>query len=226
VKDLPPAFREIPSGVDLLERLHEVFAKHRGWVQAVGFVEDVELKLPGTGADARREFRGRFALAQLSGPLGGPYGATLSRLDGEGVEVLAGVLLRAISAEVSALCLSASIGMTGDRSVEARPPAGPGPAPPLRPHEPKPALSAFAARVGTPRPRDEDSEPLQELPERGDLVEHFAFGLCEVLKVEGDRLVLRDLRSQGRIREIASEKLAISGPTEHDAKRLFKLARR
>ncbi|HEY3495975.1 MAG TPA: hypothetical protein VGK73_14855, partial [Polyangiaceae bacterium] len=77
-----------------------------------------------------------------------------------------------------------------------------------------------------PAPPDEENEPAQELPEPGDLVEHFAFGLCEVLKVEGDRLVLRDLRGHGRIREIASEKLAVSGPTEHDARRLFKLSRR
>lgn len=223
MRDLPPAFREIPSGTELVERISEVFSKHRGWIQAVGFVEDVELKLASSGADIRRVFRGRFALAQLTGPLGGPYGATLSRLEGERTEVLGGVLVRAVSAGVSVLCLSADVGAAAAPAPEptgARAPVAEMPRPPV-------PLSGFAARVGIGGPRhEEESEPAHELPERGDLVEHFAFGLCEVLKVEGDRLVLRDLRGQGRIREIASEKLAVSGPTEHDAKRLFKLSRR
>jgi hypothetical protein len=64
------------------------------------------------------------------------------------------------------------------------------------------------------------------MPERGDLVEHFAFGLCEVLNVTGDRIVLRDLRGPGRIREIASDRLEVTGPTEHDGKRLYRLTRR
>jgi len=226
VKDLPPAFREVPTGVELVERLAEAFASHRGWVQAVGFVEDVELKLPGSGADQRRVFRGRFALVQLSGPLGGPYGATLSRTDGDRNDVVAGVLLRAISAGVSALCLSAEVRSASERHEDAPKPTTTA-AIARRPEAP-PAASAFAARVGVGRPADDDdsSEPVQELPERADLVDHFAFGLCEVLKVEGDRLVLRDLRGQRRVREIASEKLSISGPVEHDGKRLFKLSRR
>ncbi|HEX6276472.1 MAG TPA: hypothetical protein VFZ53_25700, partial [Polyangiaceae bacterium] len=83
--------------------------------------------------------------------------------------------------------------------------------------------SSFAARVGISAP--EDDEPIA-MPERGDLVEHFAFGLCEVLSVSGDRLVVRDLKGPGRIREIASERLAVSGPSEHDGKRLYRLTRR
>jgi hypothetical protein len=224
VKDLPPAFREIPSGVELVERLSEAFSSHRGWIQAVGFVEDVELKLAGAGADVRRSFRGRFTLVQLSGPLGGPYGATLSRIDQDRPELLAGVLVRGVSAGVSALCVSAEI-RRPDLASEPKPGEASNPIP--RPVERQAApASAFAARVGVARPSDDDSEPFQELPGRADLVEHFAFGLCEVLKVEGDRLVLRDLRGPGRIREIASEKLSITGPVEHDGKRLFKLSRR
>jgi hypothetical protein len=221
VTDLTPAFREIPSGADLLERIAELFANHHGWIQAVGFVEDAELRLATNGADAQRSCPGRFTLAQLSGPLGGPYGATLSRWDGERSEVLAGVLVRATSAEVSALCLPASLG------TRPRPPT-PAPLATVAKGEqpaPVPSGSAFAARVGLSGPRDDD-DSIDELPEPGDRVEHFAFGLCEVLKVEGDRLVLRDLRPPGRIREIASEKLAISGPEERDGKRLFKLSKR
>jgi hypothetical protein len=229
LRDLPPAFRDVPSGVELVEQLTEAFSSHRGWIQAVGFVEDVELKLAGSGADVRRAFRGRFTLTQLSGPLGGPYGATLARIDGERPEVLAGVLVRAVSAGVSALCLSAEIRPALEQKSQGNPagafPAG-APAAAARPTARVGPLSAFAARVGAAPPPENDQEPLAELPERGDLVEHFAFGLCEVLKVEGDRLVLRDLRAHGRIREIASEKLSISGPLEHAGKRLYKLSRR
>jgi len=225
MKELPPAFRSIASGGELCEALAEAFERHRGWVQATGFVDDVELKLGSDGADARRTFRGRFALVQLGGPLGGPYGVTLSRAAGEGVEVLAGVLVRARSAGVSALCLSA-----GDSLPRARTDPADAASPPLRDApEPvfakRPLTSAFAARVGvTEAEREEEDEAT--LPEPGDWVEHFAFGRCEVLSVTGERLVLRDLGRAGRIREIASERLSITGPVEQQGHRLFRLDRR
>jgi hypothetical protein len=224
MKELPPAFRSIPGGVELVEALSQAFSKHRGWVQATGFVENVELKVAADATDVRRTFHGRFALAHFAGPLGGPYGATLSRMDGDRVEVIAGVLVAARSEGVSALCLS-----SGADSPIARPetPTAPNearPAPrPLR----GPIPSSFAARVGvTGAPDDDDDEPNRPLPERGDLVEHFAFGICEVLTVTGERIVLRDLRGPGRIREIASDRPSVTGPTEHDGKRLYRLTRK
>ena len=236
MKDLPPAFRNIPSGGELLEALDEAFSRHRGWIQATGFVEEVELKLGSEGADVRRSFRGRFALASLGGPLGGPYGVTLGRAAGDGVEVLAGVLVRARSGGVQALCVSSgdapsrvaelsaaddALGVTAalaGRTPGATSTGTPG-------FARRPLVSAFASKVGVSRPVPDD-EPDAPSPEPGDLVEHFAFGICEVLTVTGDRLVLRDLGRQGRIREIASERLSITGPVEHDGKRLFRLARR
>jgi hypothetical protein len=223
MKDLPPAFRSIASGGELGEALAEAFDRHRGWVQATGFVDDVELELGGDGADAHRTFRGRFALVQLGGPLGGPYGVTLSRAAGERVEVLAGVLVRARSAGVSALCVSAGDSLPHARSGASDTPVVRDASAPLRAM--RPLTSAFAARVGvTEAAADEPDEVA--LPEPGDWVEHFAFGRCEVLTVTGDRLVLRDLGRAGRIREIASERLAISGPVEQQGHRLFRLDRR
>ena len=102
--------------------------------------------------------------------------------------------------------------------------------PPFELAEPKlakrPLTSGFAARVGVSQPAPDNEEEEALLPERGDLVEHFAFGVCEVLSVTGDRLVLRDLRHAGRIREIASERLTVAGPVEHQGKRLFRLSRK
>jgi hypothetical protein len=225
MKELPPAFRSIPSGVELVEALGQAFSKHRGWVQAVGFVDNVELKLGGEAADVRRTFRHRYALAQLAGPLGGPYGATLTRLDGDRVEVVGGVLLSARSEGVSALCLSAGIDASAAMaSGRSDTPLDPREARPVAPPRAPRANSSFAARVGVSAP--EDDEEVRPMPERGDLVEHFAFGICEVLTVTGDRLVLRDLKGPGRIREIASERLEVAGPTEFDGKRLYRLTRR
>jgi hypothetical protein len=224
MKDLPPAFRSIASGGELGEALEDAFERHRGWVQATGFVDDVELKLGGDGADVRRTFRGRFALVQLGGPLGGPYGVTLSRVAGERVEVLAGVLVRARSAGVSALCLSAGDSLPRalpEGSDDARPPRdAPGAVLAKRP-----LTSAFAARVGVSQAEADEPDEVA-LPEPGDWVEHFAFGRCEVLSVTGERLVLRDLGRAGRIREIASERLSITGPVEQQGHRLFRLDRR
>jgi hypothetical protein len=226
MKELPPAFRTIPSGVELVEALAHAYSKHRGWVQAVGFVDNVELKLGGDAADVRRTFRGRYALAHLAGPLGGPYGATVSRADGERIEVLAGVLLSARSEGVSALCVSS--GNDAPSAATTTPMRTTAPlevrdARPIAP--PRGAVaSSFAARVGVSAPEDDDETG--PMPERGDLVDHFAFGLCEVLSVTGERLVLRDLRGSGRIREIASDRLSVTGPTEHDGKRLYRLTKR
>jgi len=49
----------------------------------------------------------------------------------------------------------------------------------------------------------------QILPEAGDQVQHFAFGACEVLRSDGDRLHLK-VGKEGRIREIALEMLKVT----------------
>ena len=227
---LPPAFRSIADGRDLLEAFAEVFPEPEGWVFANGELEEIELRLVSAGADQRRLFRGRFTLVQLSGRLGGPYGVTLSRFEGDRVEVLAGVLLRARSVGVNAVCLGGS----GDVArVAARPTfddadadtdvdAAVAPAP-------APAGSGWgqaAARAADQQRVEEDEEPDVLEPERGDLVQHFAFGLCEVLIADGDRFTIRDVSGPGRIREIRIGMLIVHPPTERDGKRVFKLSRR
>lgn len=88
------------------------------------------------------------------------------------------------------------------------------PSPPA-PSEPKPAAPkpspTFSAPGGIPprpvRPKVEEDE--QVYPDAGDVVEHFAFGRCEVIKSDGDRLHLR-LGKDGRIKEIALEMLKVT----------------
>jgi hypothetical protein len=72
------------------------------------------------------------------------------------------------------------------------------------------------------RPKAETEGPV---PEAGDVVEHFAFGNCEVVKSDGDRLHLR-IPKDGRIREIALEMLRVTPLDAEGTGRRFKLERR
>jgi hypothetical protein len=62
------------------------------------------------------------------------------------------------------------------------------------------------------------------MPQAGDLAEHFAFGACEVLKSDGDRLHVR--MKDGRIREIALEMLKVTAlPPDGETQR-YRLSRK
>lgn len=122
-----------------------------------------------------------------------------------------------------------------DRSREA----------PTRPDPPAPpAAWAQAVAASNERPQAaQTSEPMRAqipqrpqkpsvfdgemiYPEAGDIVEHFAFGRCEVLKSDGDRLHLK-VGKDGRIREIALEMLRVT-PLEsnEEGRKRFKLDRK
>jgi predicted DNA-binding protein with PD1-like motif len=90
-------------------------------------------------------------------------------------------------------------------------------------------MAASAATMPARPPRPEIDFDVV-VPEPGDIVEHFAFGRCEVLKSDGDRLHLR-VQKDGRIREIALEMLRViplseSAEPEGEGHRRFKLERR
>jgi len=98
-----------------------------------------------------------------------------------------------------------------------------------RPAAPRPSPT-FSPPGGMPlkpiRPVKVEEEE-QQLPEAGDTVEHFAFGRCEVVKTDGDRLHVR-LGKDGRIKEIALEMLKVSPlpPEEGQTTKHYKLARK
>lgn len=229
-----PRLVTIADGENLLDGLAEACGTGDGWVAAVGHVDSVELRVAGEGADVRKQLRGRLTLAQLSGPFGGPYFATLSRHTSTGSELVAGQLLAARSAAVTATLWTAQGSVR--ELVDAAPPRAeaaaatadkPAPVAAAASAAPAPAAAgwaAAAAAAAAANQEDEDDEP--QRPQRGDLVRHFAFGLCEVLQETGDRLKLRDTHGPGRIREIALDMLEISPPTEHNGKRTFKLSRK
>ena len=70
---------------------------------------------------------------------------------------------------------------------------------------------------------DHDTAAL--VPETGDVVDHFAFGRCDVVRSENDRLHLR-VHKDGRIREIALEMLRVTRLEDDGGPRRFKLERR
>jgi predicted DNA-binding protein with PD1-like motif len=95
---------------------------------------------------------------------------------------------------------------------------------------PPAARSAGASQATLPapipqRPFRPDVQVDQPTPEPGDVVDHFAFGRCEVIKSDGDRLHLR-IPKDGRVREIALEMLRVTPLESEGPGRRFKLERR
>lgn len=217
----------LPDGRGLVDALADAAGEVRGWVQGSGFVEEVELRVAGDGADPRRTLRGRYTLVALSGPVGGPYTVQLARAASGGFEQAAGELVSARTAGVRALLIPAQFAGEEPDFSDAVPPALESAPAPGKTSSPAPASSwaaAAAAAASAQAEPEEEEEP--GTPERGDLVHHFAFGWCEVLRVNGERLMLRDLKGPGRIREIIVDVLDVAGPSEKDGKRAFKLTRR
>ncbi len=69
---------------------------------------------------------------------------------------------------------------------------------------------------------DEESA---ELPRYGDRVDHFAFGLCDVMVVREGRMKIRPVGG-GNLKEIQVSAVRVLGPEERDGKRVFRLSRR
>ncbi|MEO8798226.1 MAG: DUF296 domain-containing protein [Polyangiaceae bacterium] len=93
---------------------------------------------------------------------------------------------------------------------------------PDKPREPEPARAQIPQRPQKAQVAYEE----MVFPEAGDVVEHFAFGRCDVLKSDGDRLHLK-VGKDGRVREIALEMLRVT-PLEsnEESRKRFKLDRK
>jgi predicted DNA-binding protein with PD1-like motif len=86
------------------------------------------------------------------------------------------------------------------------------------------SANAIPQRIARPVAAETEDDPV---PEPGDVVEHFAFGRCEVVKTDGDRLHVR-LGKDQRIKEIALEMLKVTPLPEEEGQtaRIWKLARK
>ncbi len=88
---------------------------------------------------------------------------------------------------------------------------------------PQPPTVVMPRPVARPPAPDADSDG--PFPEEGDVVEHFAFGTCDVIKSDGERLHLR-VHKDGRIKEIALEMLRVTLLTSDGETRRYRLDRR
>jgi len=228
-----PRIVPVPSGEDLLPALSAI--EPGCWIQASGHVEGVELKLPGEATDVTRLLRGRLALLSLQGPSGGPLSITLARHTDAGIELLGGVLVRARSQGVALFIQPTVAQSPRDPAVRREvvavvPPSAPAPVTQAAPAPsgapaPEPPPTRTWAEVAAASEAAEEEEG-DSLPERGDLVDHFAFGLCDVIKADGDRLQIRDVKGSGRILEVVLSALKVMPPRKQGNKRCFRLQRR
>lgn len=217
------------DGLEVIEEIAKRTPKADGWVHATGHVEEAEIRVATQGADARRSLKGRYTLVSLDGPFGGPFGAVLSRGAPSGVETVGGHLLRALSLGVTVAVFDGASPTASTAESAAEPDEDEAePAPRAEPAAPEAGGSSWAAmaRARAAAMRDEEEEEEPERPEQGDIVNHFAFGMCEVLKSDGDRIKIRDLHGPGRIREIVIDIFDVKRAGERDGKRVFRLARR
>jgi hypothetical protein len=239
----------VPAGASLLPTLRaERIAEGPAWVHAAGRLAAAELRAADGSAHT---LLGDLVLVSLEGPLDGPLFALVQVLEPLGARLAAGELLEAVTANALDACIVGE-GVSVGEAPRATPRAAAAPTardsaaqlPTAAPSEPSfaRAIEASAERPSSPalflggglaqpiparlaRPHVEEEEEAPT-PDAGDRVEHFAFGSCEVMKSDGERLHLR-LGKNGSIKEIALEMLRVSElPGDGAPGRRFKLERR
>lgn len=210
----------VPEGEELVAYFDGLDAASGAWVNAAGKVEGVEVSIVLSGGEERVErVPGRVALVSLSGARGGALYAVLAQADASGAKLWGGRLVKAravdvafaLGGEAKAEPRGGEAPAQGVRDAAAKPPAAGAPAP-----------SGWAA-LAAHAPDDDEAE---EMPRYGDRVDHFVFGLCDVMVVRGDRLKIRDVHGPGRLREIAIGAVRVLPPEVHEGKRVFKLSKR
>jgi predicted DNA-binding protein with PD1-like motif len=212
-----------------------------GWIRGGGVLADVALRVydPVIAAlGAVRQLEGPLqalvvegSIASANGELSVSLRALLARESDFGLQTLSGevesarvvgLLLFVTALDDLSLQRAPADGATVWRgALEASEQAG------TPPRQRPPQAQAPPIRAAIPaRPPQPVADLDAPVPAVGDTVDHFAFGRCDVLKSDGDRLHLK-LHKDGRIREIALGMLRVSHqPDEEDGRRRFKLERR
>jgi len=217
-----------------------------GWMRGSGVLADVALRAydPVIGSlGTARNVEGPLQALLLEGSIGLSNGelqvslrALLARESDFGLQTLSGEIerARAVSVEMFVTALDGMSLSLQRTPVDAAAGAwqsaldASSQAEPDRPSAQRSAR-AQAPRLGAAipaRPPRRAADLDTPFPEAGDAVDHFAFGRCDVLKSDGDRLHLK-LHKDGRIREIALNMLRVSRETDgDDGRRRFKLERK
>jgi hypothetical protein len=200
----------IPDGDDVLAFIARLDAPEHAWVTGVGFVEGAEIVVARGTEDQSVPVPGRTTLVSLVGPRSGPLMAMLARAGADGVKLVGGRLVKARSAGVSLVVEEwralPSLAAAEPSLVRVAPGGGGG------------AAGASSASDG-----DDEAD---EVPSFGDRVDHFVFGLCDVMVVRGERLKIREVNPPNRLREIHVGPFKVLKPVEVDGKRVFKMLKR
>jgi len=188
--------RVIPDDEELVAFVEGLGLSEGSWVSGVGTLVDAVLSLPsGDAEEVSREFPGVHALIGFAGPARGPFMGTLASTGG----VAGGRVVRGRSKGVTLLVQEPSPGVAGKA----------------------PAARGTPLRASTPG----DDDEAEEAPRFGDRIDHFVFGLCDVMVVREERMKIRDVGG-GKLREIHLRAVKVLKPVEQDGRRVFKLARR
>jgi hypothetical protein len=200
-----PSPNTIPDGEDVVAFVARLGGPEHAWVSGVGVVEGAEIAVARGADDQSVAVPGRSTLVSLTGPRSGPLMALLARAGADGVKLFGGRLVKARAAGVSLM---------------------------LEEWHPLPALNPVSedatapAWAGLPRSSASDDDEADEVPKFGDRVDHFVFGLCDVMVVRGERMKIREVKGPGKLREIHVGPFKVLRPVEVDGKRVFRLMKR
>jgi hypothetical protein len=197
------AWNTIPDGEDVLAFLARLEGPEHAWVSGVGAVWGAELAVARGTDDETVPVQGRVTLVSLAGPRSGPVMAILARVGPDGVRLLGGRLVKARSGGVS-------IALAEWPALSVLAPA-------------EPHLAPAPGAAGSGIYGDDEAE---EVPNFGDRVDHFVFGLCDVMVVRGERLKIREVNPPNRLREIHVGPFKVLRPVELDGKRVFRMLKR
>lgn len=212
-----------------------------GWIRAVGVLADIVLRATaedGTFVETRHA--GPLQLVMLEGTAAANradtnLSALFARQTAGGTETIAGAFVSAKVLSLDAMLVELEHG-GATTAAGARPGS-------TSTSQPQPAWdeaitaskeraapvksttlasATLPQRIAKPAAAVELDQPF---PEAGDIVEHFAFGTCEVVKSDGDRIFLRVEKDQ-RVKEIALAMLRVVPIDLSSAPKLFRLERK
>jgi len=232
----------IAAGSDLVAAARDLGKAGRSWFRASGNLSAVEVRRSGHEA---LTLDGDALLVSLEGPCEGPLVGLVSHADALGTRLVAGEVIAALTSTTTIVCVlteeaealalvpepSLAPRVPSHHSEPALPPSSPSSAPVIAEltRDVPPARGSAPSLGGAipPRPaRARVDEVDAVFPDAGDRVEHFAFGACEVVQSDGDRLPVR-VGKDGRIKELALAMLKVSElPDDGAPGRRFKLERR
>jgi hypothetical protein len=186
----------VPDGANLVAFIRDAVGAQDAWVSAVGLLADVTLAPSIETKTLARTISERVLLLSLQGTRQGPLFVTLGLSAADGITVTGGVLEKAVALGVTVY-------------VETPPPV-------------IPAKAGVPAAKPVVKPPDDEAD---ETPRGGDFVDHFVFGVCEVMTVRDERMKIREVKG-GKLREISVGAMKVLKPIEENGHKLFKLVRR